>query len=65
MPGKTERVGGNYLWFLLIVKFMRIEGAKRLGGRGGSKVIIWGRANHKRGDQFLLGVDSSGHHRFE
>ena len=44
---------------------MRIEGAKRLGGRGGSKVIIWGRANHKRGDQFLSGVDSSGHHRSE
>ena len=38
---------------------MRIEGAERLGGGGGSKVIIWGRASHKKGDQFLWGVDSS------
>ena len=36
-------VGGNYLWCLVIVvTFMEHGGAKRLGGWGGFKVIIWG-----------------------
>ena len=54
LPGKLG-VGGNYLWCLVIVIYMGLGRAKRLGGRGGFKVIIWGRARHKGGDQFLGG----------
>ena len=47
----TLEVGGNYLWCLFIVViFMRLGGAKRLGGGGGFKVIIWRRASHKYGE---------------
>ena len=63
LPGKLG-VGGNYLWCLVIVIYMRLGRAKRLGDRGGFKVIIWGRARHKGGNQFLggRGVDPCGHH---
>ena len=59
------QVGGNYLWCLLIVKFMWLGGTKRLGGRGGSKVVIWGKASYKGEGIILCGVDPSRHHSFE
>ena len=46
-------VGGNYLWCLvIIVIFVQLVRAKRLGGQGDFKVIIWGRASNKGGGQF-------------
>ena len=47
VPAKLE-VGGNYLWCLIIVIFMGLGRAKRLGVRGGFKVITWGKTSHKR-----------------
>ena len=54
LPGKLM-VGGNYLWCLVIVIFMVLGRAKKLGGRGGFKVMIWGRASHKGGTNFYGG----------
>ena len=48
LPGKLG-VGGNYLWCLVIVIFRGLGRAKRLGGGGGFKAIIWWRASHKEG----------------
>ena len=57
LPGMLG-VGGNYLRCLVIVMIMRIGRPKRLGGRGGLKVVIWGRACHKERQFLWGGVDS-------
>ena len=60
--GKLE-VGQNYLWYLLIVKFILLAGAKSLGGGEGFKVIISGRKNHEGGTNFcgeLIPLDTIG-----
>ena len=45
-------VGGNFVWCLIIVViFMRLEGAFRLGGD--FRVIIWG-TSHKEMGPFLF-----------
>ena len=55
-------VGGNYVWFLVIVfiLFMGLGGAKRW--EGGFTVIICGRKATKEGEIVMEGVDPSKHH---